>query len=77
MLYTLSMLLREKTECFCISRNLYTQLEDDYSEKKQMKAEKRYEDLLIIIDKLITKIRIHLTENSGERLYEQAKKIFY
>ena len=76
MLYTLDRLIRERIYCFCISRNLYTELEDSYSKKEQRGAERRYEDLVIITDKLITKIRTHIVENGGDALYEQAKEIF-
>lgn len=76
MLTTLCGLLKERAHCFCVSRNLHSVIDDGYSEKEQREAERRYRDLGIIIDKLITKIRIHIVENSDDILYEKAKEIF-
>jgi len=76
MLGVLDGLIGERVNCFCISRNLHSELTNSYSEKEQRGAEKRYRDLVVITDKLMTKIRIHIAENGGDILYEQAKKIF-
>ncbi len=76
MLKTLDGLLREEINCFCVSRNLHSELMDSYSDKEQRRAERRYRDLVVINDKLITKIEIYLVENSEDLLYEEAKKIF-
>jgi len=62
MLGVLDGLIGERVNCFCISRNLHSELTNSYSEKEQRGAEKRY--------------RIHIAENGGDILYEQAKKIF-
>lgn len=77
MLKTLDELLLEEINCFCVSRNLHYELIDDYSEEEQKRAERRYRELVVINDKLITKIEIHLVESGEGSLYEQAKKIFY
>ena len=77
MLKTLDELLWEEVNSFCVSRNLHHELMDSYPKEEQRGAEKRYRDLVVITDKLITKIRIHLVENSDDSLYEQAKKIFH
>jgi len=76
MLGVLDRLIGERVNCFCISRNLHSELSDSYSKKEQRGAEKRYNDLVVITDKLITKIRTHIAESGGDILYEQAKKIF-
>ncbi len=77
MLKTLDELLLEEINCFCVSRNLHHELMDSYSEKEQKEAGKRYQELVVINDKLITKIQINLVESNEDSLYEQAKKIFY
>ena len=77
MLRTLDGLLWEEVNSFCVSRNLHHELMDSYSEEEQRRAERRYRELVVINDKLITKIRIHLVESGEGSLYEQAKKIFY
>lgn len=77
MLKTLDDLLWEEVNSFCVSRNLHHELMDSYPEEEQRRAERRYRELVVINDKLITKIRIHLVESGEGSLYEQAKKIFY
>jgi len=77
MLKTLDELLLEEINCFCVSRNLHHELMDDYSDGEKRRAERRYRELAIINDKLITKIQINLVESGDGSLYEQAKKIFY
>jgi len=77
MLRTLDELLGEEVNSFCVSRNLHHELMDDYSDGEKRRAERRYRELAIINDKLITKIQINLVESGEDSLYEQAKKIFY
>jgi len=77
MLKTLDELLLEEINCFCVSRNLHHELMDSYSDEEQRRAERRYRELAVINDKLITKIQINLVESGEDSLYEQAKKIFY
>jgi|GEM_PF-4658622 len=77
MLRTLDELLGEEVNSFCVSRNLHHELMDSYSDEEQRRAERRYRELAVINDKLITKIQINLVESGGDSLYEQAKKIFY
>ena len=77
MLKTLDELLWEEVNSFCVSRNLHHELMESYSDEEQKRAERRYRELAIINDKLITKIQINLVESGEDSLYEQAKKIFY
>jgi len=77
MLRTLDELLGEEVNSFCVSRNLHHELMESYSDEEQKRAERRYRELAIINDKLITKIQINLVESGDGSLYEQAKKIFY
>ena len=77
MLKTLDELLWEEVNSFCVSRNLHHKLMDSYSDEEQRRAERRYRELAVINDKLITKIQINLVESGEDSLYEQAKKIFY
>jgi hypothetical protein len=77
MLRTLDELLGEEVNSFCVSRNLHHELMDSYSDEEQRRAERRYRELAVINDKLITKIQINLVESGEDSLYEQAKKIFY
>lgn len=77
MLKTLDGLLWEEVNSFCVSRNLHHELMDSYSDEEQRRAERRYRELAVINDKLITKIQINLVESGDDSLYEQAKKIFY
>lgn len=77
MLRTLDELLGEEVNSFCVSRNLHHKLMDSYSDEEQRRAERRYRELAVINDKLITKIQINLVESGEDSLYEQAKKIFY
>jgi len=77
MLRTLDELLGEEVNSFCVSRNLHHELMESYSDEEQKRAERRYRELAVINDKLITKIQINLVESGDGSLYEQAKKIFY
>lgn len=77
MLKTLDELLWEEVNSFCVSRNLHHELMESYSDEEQKRAERRYRELAVINDKLITKIQINLVESGEDSLYEQAKKIFY
>ena len=77
MLKTLDELLWEEVNSFCVSRNLHHELMYSYSDEEQRRAERRYRELAVINDKLITKIQINLVESGDGSLYEQAKKIFY
>ena len=77
MLRTLDELLGEEVNSFCVSRNLHHELMDDYSDGEKRRAERRYRELAVINDKLITKIQINLVESGENSLYEQAEKIFY
>lgn len=77
MLKTLDELLWEEVNSFCVSHNLHHELMDSYSDEEQRTAERRYRELAVINNKLITKIQINLVESGEDSLYEQAKKIFY
>lgn len=70
-------MLGEEVNSFCVSRNLHHELMDDYSDGEKRRAERRYRELAVINDKLITKIQINLVESGENSLYEQAEKIFY